>query len=100
MIDEKKFIEYIDAGHYRSADEKVFSENDVVNMIKKQPKVGEWIPVEKALPKNGKIVLVTVRWNEKENVVTIHTWGEHDKYCSWILAWQPLPKAYEVEDER
>lgn len=51
MIDEKKFIEYIDAGHYRSAYEKVFSENDVVNMIKKQPKVGGWIPVSKRLPK-------------------------------------------------
>lgn len=30
---QKRLIRYIDAGKYRSADEKVFSENDVIYLI-------------------------------------------------------------------
>lgn len=62
MINEKKLIEYIDAGHYRSADEKVFSENDIVNIINKQPKVYEWIPCIERLPKLLERVLVNAKY--------------------------------------
>ena len=51
-IDADKFIEWIDAGHLRSANEICLSENNVLEMIKAQPpadveevKHGEWLPI-------------------------------------------------------
>lgn len=49
-IERGAFIDFIDAGHLRYATEKVFSENDLVKMISKQPAAdvepvvhGEWL---------------------------------------------------------
>ena len=36
-IDADKFIEWLDAGHFRSANEVCLSENNVIKMIKSQP---------------------------------------------------------------
>lgn len=36
-IDADKFIEWLDAGHFRSANEVCLSENNVIRMIKSQP---------------------------------------------------------------
>lgn len=44
LIDADAFIDFIDAGHYRSPIRPCFSEQDVVDMIKSRPTV-EAIPI-------------------------------------------------------
>lgn len=54
MIDEKRLIEVIDKNFGHTAGASVIKQ-----IIKEQPKLGEWIPVEERLPKQWEPVLVT-----------------------------------------
>ena len=61
MIDEKKLIEELNnitfeaevhnSGYKGTRTEKMLCYEDVMSIINKQPKVGEWIPVSERLPK-------------------------------------------------
>lgn len=90
---EKMVDEYLK--HYRQA---------ILDTIEKQPKIGEWIPVEERLPKEGEWVLCQCKANIKE-VLRIEKNGDwyHDhNHCylsSFVDAWMPLPKEYRKEDE-
>ena len=76
-----------------------------------RPQKGEWIPVAKGLPKEGARVLISLKIKSTKKVVRSATYyGEgcfhSDTGDFWniqedieLLAWQPLPKSYEEEEE-
>ena len=110
MIDEKKLIEDIKKYHdslkpkyvSKLVDAEIL---DIIDIINEQPKVGEWIPVEEALPKELQRVLVQKVSGTIEVLLYYgekNTWGGdtyHNVHPRLIKAWQPLPNPYEVEDE-
>ena len=105
MIDEKKLIEKLEALKAKTIifrSDIIFNDaiNTVIDNINEQPKVNEWIPVEKELPKNNQIVLIC-----KNNCISIHTYDAKGKRWlaekgNWwwsfnmVDAWMPLPKPY------
>lgn len=112
MIDEKKLIE--ERPEWLNTD-CVGSEkynkgwNDCnkywCNTIKRQPKVGDWIPCSERLPENISTVIVQVKEIEKP------TFGWYGSISGWrlieidfvelkgftVIAWQPLPEPYKEE---
>lgn len=99
-----------------------------IDIIKKQPKVGEWIPISEKLPDEHDSIFArlygTDKWNNafwrtksKEVLVTIeyedgtrivkssHTtdgkwWIEKETTLSKfkVIAWMPMPKAYKENE--
>lgn len=79
----------------------------MINLVKEQPKVGEWIPVEERLPDKGKDVIVTyIGYNTGgrfSNGTAFYDFGKwwwsiNDSIVKVkIVAWMPLPKEYEGE---
>lgn len=127
MIDEKKLIEAIKARqktHEKdNEDFKNFvgcdfpeilarvDELDVIlKMIEEQPKVAEWIPVEKETPKAGERYLVSGVWISdgyiSEPRVYDAVYGSDGKWHGYnytetaysVVAWQTLPEAYEPKE--
>lgn len=116
MIDENKLIEVLKDKMLRMEfDERDESYNFGIDLAifyaQTQPKAGEWIPVEERLPKQWEPVLVTYInvFNEflcddcamiNENGNWIWCFDESLVELQ-IIAWQSLPKPYEVrENER
>ena len=120
MIDEKKLIEDIlqhenvlaSANHvYKSGyrDRQV----EIIDIINRQPKVGEWIPVSERPPEDpDESVLITVNGIYKnitfEDAVMLAVYDKDegwiiDGYQYWltaqVTAWQPLPEPYKGESE-
>ena len=117
MIDEKKLIEDIlqhenvlaSANHvYKSGyrDRQV----EIIDIINRQPKVGEWVPVSERLPEGENEVLITVNGKLNniifDNAIEKGFYNEDDGwivdgYLDWITpevtAWQPLPESYKGE---
>ena len=103
MIDEKKLIEEIES--YRG---DIFTD-EIIDLIKQQPKVGEWIPVSERLPEDGygQTFLLTVK-DGKETIVTFAKY--QPKYRRFNLtgarsywkpvAWMPLPEPYRPQGAR
>lgn len=110
MIDEKKLIEDIlqhenvlaSANHvYKSGyrDRQV----EIIDIINRQPKVGEWIPVSERLPDDGETYLIT----NAESFEQYHTYkgwydgtkgiwhmtGNFERKMN-VIAWMPLPEPY------
>ena len=101
VIDEKKLIDFIDAGKFRNPDELHFSENDVVRLIKnfaelsnelklsEQPKA-DWIPYEvkdiiDTIISHNEIVALWIE-EETEDV-------RYDKQIWRGMAWD-IPNSY------
>lgn len=125
MIDEKKLIEEIKYLLFNSEmlSPRWFAINEMLEIIKCQPKVGEWIPVSERLPEEEAKEFIKEHLNgigylypclltyrspntEKINVVRFY----YDLYQNWFvnlreepcekdrcLAWQPLPEPWEGE---
>ena len=76
----------------------------LVELIKKQPKIGEWIPVEERLPRKGEQVMVCNRYGSVfvsaityPNARVLSTGECHDfgKHYG-VVAWMPLPAPYDM----
>lgn len=109
MIDETKLIDevndlmdanllfYDDASKSRQE-----TLDEILDLIDEQQRVGEWIPVEERLPESCEYVLVSC----VNGAVEYGAYYAGDKDWSlistdWqckVLAWQPLPKPYEVKE--
>ena len=76
-------------------------------------KFGEWIPVEKGLPKQGEKVLATIQRNNRirlgiatllEHGGTSAQWydqiGIDPRVSGTVLAWMPLPDIYIPNETR
>lgn len=75
-----------------------------IDALKKQPKIGGWIPIEEKLPPDGQKVLLTCNYMMFD-YVTVGTMENGNRGKSYIadedtfmrsaiLAWQPLPNTY------
>lgn len=117
-IDEKKLLEELEKlpyinGNYDKKNANLlficgaesFYEM-VVDLINEQPKISlenktsDWIPVEKALPKENGNYLVSGVWGSGKKTVGDCEFLVSDGYFDvcWnfnVLAWQLLPKPYE-----
>lgn len=74
--------------------------DEILDLIDEQPKVGEWIPVEKRLPEQS--LNSVIGWDTyRERCVFVqyymNEWilGNHESVN--IVAWQPLPEPYKGE---
>ena len=122
MIDEKKLIEEIEymigmlPTYYinKKDEENAYLDaiNRVLSVVKRQPKVGEWIPVEEGLPKQaGYACLATIQnkfgqikiakvfthygtgifWLCNESDIDLNVWE--------VIAWMLLPEPYQGEEK-
>ena len=106
MIDEKKLIEDIEKEFdgvcvYDVSPSQAV--NDFVEIVDRQPKVGQWIPCSERLPELRKDCLVTVKYSGFMGMhgIWIKT-GHMEKEGVWrgdccggeVTAWMPLPPAY------
>lgn len=74
------------------------------NTIKRQPKVGEWIPCSERLPEKTGYYLVQLSRklpieDYADRVVALYN-GEDKEFMTYerfIIAWQPLPEPYKGE---
>lgn len=110
MIDEKKLIEDIEKEFdgvcvYDVSPSQAI--NDFVQIVDRQPKVGEWIPCSSGkLPEDGRMVLVTFKkFDGHELKVGKDRYVQypcHDSF-RWqgkgnrVIAWMPLPEPYKEE---
>lgn len=114
MIDEKRLLEVLEKNFYGIGGVEVLKQ-----IIKSQPKVGEWIPVEERLPKQDKLLqdyLVTFeyyRYGEYDCMYKTIGIGTFDNLnheftfingqTGWrdlkVLSWQPLPEPFKGETE-
>lgn len=126
MIDEKKLIEEIEymigmlPTYYinKKDEENAYLDaiNRVLSVVKRQQKVGEWIPVEEGLPEHNRanpyyeINLVTI----EDGDVCLGVYRNDDK--EWwtrmsegesefsnrhkVVAWKPRPEPYRKEDNK
>lgn len=112
MIDEKELVEQVKSLRVTitglRAGKSILNEyaqhfkDSVIKIIDEQQRVGEWIPVEERLPESCEYVLVSC----VNGAVEYGAYYAGDKDWSlistdWqckVLAWQPLPKPYEVKE--
>lgn len=111
MIDEKKLIEEIEEyiEEYSDVDENGYHNlkwcamMEALEVIKQQPKIGEWILCSERLPEHEEKVLTC-----KNGHIEIHEYDKKrnmwiDLRTNWawsahmVNAWQPLPKPWKGE---
>lgn len=121
MINEKILIDEIERftmriSSVKSEEIKLYEKEykkSILKMIDEQPKVNEWIPVEKSLPKhkeektykmqlttleNGDVTLGVYREDDKEWLTRMSQGEMYYTNNHKVVAWQPLPKPYEEEE--
>ena len=117
MIDEKKLIEdihcyfknKIDNDESEIIDNGILTLNkEICGIIKKQPKLNEWIPCSERLPEKYMHCLVTRRNDYKDGsfdsdvredcyIELEGVWDWHSKFeglIDNIIAWMPMPEPY------
>ena len=115
MIDEKKLIRELEeaigilpAIYLGKKDEHnayLDAITSVLSLVKRQPKVGKWIPVEEGLPNYYEPVLVTYLYFSNQKIYDDEIayldvcgnwdWGiKEDIENVEIMAWMPLPEPY------
>ena len=108
MIDEKKLIEEINK-KLETTSISLQTAEIILNIIKSQPKVGEWIPVEERLPEEKGEYLVTYHPCYRDDIATQFSYVGIDNFrgkTSWtklkyqkVIAWQPLLEPFKGETE-
>lgn len=113
MIDEKKLLEKIDNNVPDLTSDQVYK---IAEVIVKQPKLNEWIPVEERFPEKAGKYLVTMieggavhtsvrRFNpspkhpeQNEPIFTKHVpyYSGWERATRGVIAWQPLPAPYDM----
>ena len=100
MVDEKKLIEdIIPVLKKLSADDA----REVMEVIKSQQKVGEWIPCSERLPGKYELCLITQKiGTQKVRKVVLRLLGEwkfngRKIKDEAVTAWMPLPEPYREE---
>lgn len=105
-IDEKKLIEDIEKEFdgvcvYDVSPSQAI--NDFVQIVNRQPKVGEWTPCSERLPEEDGEYLVWVRYEGREFTTTEEyedgMWNYSGAYNfnDKVIAWMPLPEQYKGE---
>ena len=110
LIDENKLIEEL----RKYADELITVRGEIelgngvlkaISIVKKQPKVGEWIPVEDRLPKHYGQYLITAINDCGGVYMDVSYYDSQYKSFSYdgveddnVIAWMDLPKMYEVKE--
>lgn len=104
MIDEKKLIEDIEyyISHTSEQSDEHYAYKKCKELVERQPKVGEWIPVSERLPDKGRTVLLQTEGNQMA-VAFLNKKSEWyvdsgDYYCTDLsakpIAWMPLPEPF------
>lgn len=123
MIDEEKLIEELEDWKNESPDteeESIWNNaiNQCIREVKRQPKVGEWIPVDEGLPEEHEIVDITyvnetyeyeddgdLFYIEMLTDIAYYEDGEwFDEFDELIIedviAWKQRPEPYRKEDNK
>lgn len=114
MIDEKKLIEEIHCyfinmiakSELEVIDNNILKLNkEICSIIRKQPKVNEWIAVEERLPKEDERILCSHLGRFIDCGVLIgESWCcDMDEYSitkNDVIAWMPLPKPYNADRKK
>lgn len=121
MIDENRLIEEIKKSRDNnihltdmSKTSHIQEHNHLIAIVLKQPKVNEWIPIEERLPElAGYRCLATIenKYGQRKVADVFTNYGMYGVSPFWlsnakeidlsvwkVIAWQPLPKPYEVEE--
>ena len=116
MIDEKKLIEEIEKMDLHGRMREYAGLCAAVDIIKSQPKVGDWIPCSERLPeepnenplfenKHLELYLVTTGYEstEQDKVYPFRAfWNGVNFTDGWnfldVIAWQPLPEPYRQKE--
>lgn len=109
MIDEKKLTEDIDNCVAGLTNIQIMQ---IADIIESQPKVGEWIPCKRELPKTNGVYQITRELKIGEDICRISdsayfdgqdTWHNDNRYnhvrlpLTDIVAWKPLDEPYKEE---
>lgn len=119
MIDEKKLIKSIkdvEVAWYIDGNYTTYDSTTIMDIIEEQPKISEWIPCNRELPKEGMFYNVTVFDGEDYRVepayyAKIGYLGQRNMKANWwtdctsnaelievdddvVVAWMPLPEPY------
>jgi len=118
MIDEKKLIEDIINTPSKIMNEIPYEktmfdnihkrQNEILDVINRQPRVGEWIPCSERLPEAEGEYLCSLYYAippynlfHPENDIYIHTISiqkfDGTSFKSSVIAWMPLPPAFKGE---
>lgn len=100
MIDADKLIEEIES--YRG---DIFA-NEIVDLIKQMPTVGEWIPCSERMPDESGTYIISaidgniLRVSFAKWMPRLRTWSLSGYRSCWkVKAWMPLPEPYKKEGE-
>ena len=103
MIDEKKLMEEMRSQLFKSEllGSRWFVINDMLELIKRQPKVGEWIPCSERLPETAQDLEVTCK---NGNRLVAYYSGRNWYHCITnavcdVIAWKEPSEPWKGEDE-
>lgn len=111
MIDEKKLIEEFEN---HCIDWKSNSigciirsvTNQLIDIVKRQPRLNEWIPVKERLPSSDGRFEVTIKGKRGKRHVEICNFHKDARYTPWgvesweygnVIAWRQRPEPYKEE---
>jgi hypothetical protein len=116
MIDEKKLIEELkererkhicDFDVFNDAPEAQFDVahclqelQEIMDIVRAQPKVGEWIPCSERLPEDFEKVLTCDKYGNRHVMAHFHLFEvpfsiyQNDTRYHQPVAWMPLPEPY------
>lgn len=104
MIDEKKLIEDIEKEFdgvcvYDVSPSQAV--NDFVEIVDRQPKVGQWIPCSERLPEVDGEYLVTTKYSQIPTILEwrMGYWFDEEANIYKVIAWMPFPPAFKESED-